>query len=98
MRIFVPASVAIALAAASPAYGRPRAFDAQHSNLTVHVHKQGLFSFLADDHEIAAPIVSGSYDGEEKTVELTVDATKMRVLDPRLAANQRDSVQANMAG
>jgi polyisoprenoid-binding protein YceI len=98
MAIRVLATVVIALAALSPAYGSPRAFDLQHSNLTVQVHKQGLFSFLADDHEIAAPIASGSYDSDAKTVELTVDATKMRVLDPRLAANQRDSVQANMAG
>lgn len=92
------AAAAIALAATSPVFARPHAFDVQHSSLTVHVHKQGLFSFLADDHVIDAPITSGSFDSEEKTVELTVDATKLRVLDPRLAPNQRDAVQANMSG
>ncbi len=66
--------------------------------MTVHVYKQGLFSFLADDHEVSAPILSGSYDDMAKTVELTVDATKMRVLDPKLPAQKRDSVQTNMAG
>ena len=90
--------VALAIAAASPAYGRTRAFDVQHSTMTVHVYKQGVFSFLADDHEVSAPILSGSYDNVAKTVELTVDATKMRVLDPKLPAQKRDSVQTNMAG
>jgi polyisoprenoid-binding protein YceI len=98
MGIRVLASILVAVAAASPAYGNPRAFDLRHSSLTVHVHKQGLFSFLADDHVIDAPIASGAYDGDAKTVELTVDATKMRVLDPRLAATQRDAVQTNMTG
>jgi polyisoprenoid-binding protein YceI len=43
-------------------------------------------------------LLSGSYDSEAKTVELTVDATKMRVLDPKMTAQKRDSVQANMVG
>jgi polyisoprenoid-binding protein YceI len=92
------ALVALTVAAASPAYGRPRAFDVQRSKMTVHVHKQGVFSFLADDHEVNAPISAGSYDSVAKTVDLTVDATKVRVLDPRLPAQKRDQVQSNMAG
>jgi polyisoprenoid-binding protein YceI len=92
------ALVALAIAGASPAYGRTRAFDVQHSTMTVHVYKHGVFSFLADDHDVSAPIRSGSYDNEAKTVELTVDATKMRVLDPKLPTQKRNSVQTNMAG
>jgi polyisoprenoid-binding protein YceI len=92
------AILASAMAWAPPAYGRPRAVDLQHSKMTVYVYKQGAFSFLADNHEVNAPLLSGSYDGETKTVELTVDAAKMRVLDPKLPAQKRDSVQTNMAG
>jgi polyisoprenoid-binding protein YceI len=91
------AFVALALAA-SPAYGRSRAFDAAHSKVTVHVHKQGVFSFLADDHEVDAPIASGSFDDATKAVVLTVDAAKMRVLDPKMASRTRDQVQSNMTG
>ncbi len=90
--------VALVISAASPVDSRPLVVDVQHSKMTVHVYKQGLFSFLADNHEVNAPLLSGSYDGEAKTIVLTVDATKMRVLDPKLPAQKRDSVQANMSG
>lgn len=89
---------ALALVALTTAASSPRAFDVQHSKITVRVHKQGLFSFLADDHEVSAPISAGSYDSAAKAVELTLDATKMRVLDPKLPSQKRDQVQTNMAG
>jgi polyisoprenoid-binding protein YceI len=97
---FVPlfALLVLAVWAAAPAYGRGRAFDVQQSKLTVHVYKQGVFSFLADNHEIDAPISGGSYDSAAKSVELTVDASKMKVLDPKLSAQNRDQVQTNMTG
>jgi polyisoprenoid-binding protein YceI len=66
--------------------------------MTVYVYKHGLFSFAADNHEIQAPIVSGSFDESKKVVDVTVDASKMKVLDPKLAADRRASVQANMSG
>lgn len=66
--------------------------------MTVHVYKQGVFSFLAHDHKVSAPILSGSYDDVAKVIELTVDARKVHVLDPTLAAQKRDTVQTNMAG
>jgi polyisoprenoid-binding protein YceI len=89
---------ALALVTLTTAAGSPHAFDVQHSKVTVRVYKQGLFSFLADDHEVIAPISAGSYDSAAKAVEVTLDATKMRVLDPRLPSQKRDQVQANMAG
>jgi polyisoprenoid-binding protein YceI len=92
------ALIALVISAAVPADSRPVAFDVQHSKMTVHVYKQGVFSFFADNHEVNAPLLSGSYDSEAKTIELTVDATKMRVLDPKMTAQKRDSVQANMVG
>jgi polyisoprenoid-binding protein YceI len=98
MQRVVVALVALVIGAWSPAYGQTRTFDVRQSTMTVRVYKQGVFSFLADDHVVSAPIVSGSYDEVAKTVELTVDATKMRVLDPSLPAQKRESVQTNMTG
>lgn len=92
------ALVALVISVAMPAESRPIAVDVQHSKMTVHVYKQGLFSFLADNHEVNAPLLSGSFDSETKSIELTVDAAKMRVLDPKMTAQKRDSVQANMVG
>jgi polyisoprenoid-binding protein YceI len=86
------------LAAGQPAFAVPVAIDVQHSTLTVNVYKQGLFSVFADNHVIDAPIASGTYDDTEKAVTLTVDATQMRVLDPKAPASRRAEVQSNMAG
>ena len=55
-----------------------------------------MFSFLADDHEVNARILSGSYDDVAKTVALSGCNGDAR---PRCeAAGGRDSVQTNMAG
>ena len=69
-----------------------RAIDVQRSKMTVFVFKQGFFSALADNHTIDAPISTGRYDPGSKSVELTVDTAKIRVLDQRY----RDSVQHAM--
>jgi polyisoprenoid-binding protein YceI len=81
-----------------PALASPVAIDVAHSTLTVAVAKQGLFSVFADNHTIDAPIASGTYDDAQKAVTLTVDATQLRVLDPKSPANRRADVQSNMAG
>jgi polyisoprenoid-binding protein YceI len=74
------------------------AIDPAHSTVTVYVYKEGLFAFAADDHEIAAPIASGSVDEAAGSVDVTVDATKMLVLDPKLGDARRAQVQSNMTG
>src|SRR5450755_1490243 len=74
------------------------AFDVHRSHMTVYVSKRGFFSFAADDHEIEAPIEFGTFDETKKTVDLTVNAAKMEVLDPKLSADRRASVQSNMSG
>jgi len=87
-----------ATTAPKTADGHAAAFDLAHSHMTVYVYKQGLFSFAADNHEIAAPIVAGSVNSATGAVTLTVDATKMQVLDPKLGADRRAQVQGNMTG
>lgn len=83
------------LAAARPSHDYVRVFDVKHSKMTVYVYKQGIFAFAADNHEVDTPIASGSFDVTARTVEFTVDAKKMQVLDP---PNHRAKVQANMVG
>ena len=86
------------LAGAAEPDDHVQSFDLQHSTMTVYVYKQGIFAFASDNHEISAPIVSGSLDDALHAVELNVDATKMRVVDPKSSSGQRDKVQANMLG
>jgi polyisoprenoid-binding protein YceI len=92
------AVIACAVAASPPSDVNLHPFDVAHSKMTVYVYKQGMFSFAADNHEIAAPLASGSYESATGAVELTVDATKMQVLDPSLSSGRRDDIQSNMAG
>ncbi|MBV8363102.1 MAG: YceI family protein [Candidatus Eremiobacteraeota bacterium] len=69
-----------------------RAIDAQHSKMTIYVDKQGLFSALADNHVIDAPITAGRYDPLSRSVELTIESARIQVLDQ----HYRDNVQKTM--
>lgn len=86
------------LVCASMAAAQSLSIDPQKSKMTVRVYKTGLFSALGHDHEIAAPIESGEIDTKARTVRLAVDARKMTVLDPDLAADKRAEVQREMHG
>ena len=92
------AIVVFSLAASPLPVTSVRNFDLQHSTMTIYVYKQGIFAFAADNHEVDAPVVSGSFDEAKRSVELTVDATKMRVLDVKMPADRRATVQSNMLG
>jgi polyisoprenoid-binding protein YceI len=78
--------------------GAVQPVDLQRSHVTVYVYKQGLFAMFADNHTIDAPIARGTFDAERKFMRITVDASKMRVLDPRMDPGRRAQVQANMLG
>ena len=55
--LFLTASAALfAQAKATP----PRSIDVERSTITVHVYRSGLFSFAGDNHEVRAPITSGT--------------------------------------
>lgn len=95
----VPAlALATLLSAVAPQSQPVQSIDVQQSKMTVYVYKQGLFSFLADNHVIEVPIARGSFDAQRKTFDLSIDAAKLRVLDPHLAADKRATVQSNMLG
>jgi len=72
--------------------------DAGHSTLKIRVFKSGLFSAFAHDHEIEAPITGSVNLTTKPSVELRVDARKLRVLDPKLSPKNRADVQKTMEG
>jgi polyisoprenoid-binding protein YceI len=82
----------------SVAQSKSAAIDVEHSSMTIHVSKSGLFSFAGDNHEIHAPIASGTVNEAAQTVELRVESAKLTVLDPNLSESKRAQVQQEMTG
>lgn len=86
-----------ALGLAQPAFGQARAIDSS-SKLVVRAFKSGVFSGLADNHEIEAPISEGSIDEQGLRVRFVVESGAMKVLDPKLSADKRSEIQDRMEG
>src|ERR1700730_246841 len=75
------------------------AIDTQKSTLTIHVGKTGVFSGLGHEHEVRAPIQSGTADtGSHPTVEIHVDARALLVIDKDDSEKDRAEVQKTMLG
>jgi polyisoprenoid-binding protein YceI len=70
--------------------------DVEHSTLTIRVFKSGLFSGFAHDHEITAPLSSGVVDPAAPSVEAHFDARRIKVLDPKVSADDRAKIQETM--
>ena len=76
-----------------------RNIDTQKSTLTIHVDKTGVFSGLGHEHEVRAPIHSGTADtGSHPAVEMHVDARALRVIDKDDSEKNRAEVQKTMLG
>lgn len=75
---------------------QPLPIDTAKSVMTIRVYKTGLLSTFGHDHEIAAPIASGTVDAAAHRVELRVHTVALRVQDPNTAAKDRDQVQITM--
>jgi polyisoprenoid-binding protein YceI len=76
-----------------------RQVDGARSTITVRVYKTGFFSAFAHNHEIQAPIQSGEVkDSASPSVELRVNARKLRVLDPEASDSTRAQIQETMLG
>jgi len=87
------------LASVAPASAEERPIDTEQSTITVRVFKSGLFRAFADDHVIQAPLAEGSLDDSANPhVQVAIDASRMRVLDPGLSAKDRQEVQSRMLG
>ncbi len=87
--------LALAGSHASRAQSR-RQINVEKSVLTVRVYKTGLFSAFAHDHEVRAPIQSGSFDEQKPSVEFKVITREMKVLDPGVSESDRSQVQSTM--
>ena len=94
--LFFISAVSAVLSAQVTRSAGSASIDVEHSTMTVHVYRSGLFSFAGDNHEIQAPIASGAVTEAARTVELKVDVRRMRVLDPNLSADKRSQVQEKM--
>lgn len=70
--------------------------DVQNSRLTIQVFKAGLFSAFGHNHEILAPLSSGSVDLSAKKVSLHFDARSLKVLDPKASPSDRAEIQSTM--
>lgn len=86
------------LAVAQSDAGTARDIDTARSMLTVRVYKTGLFSAFAHDHQIRAPIRSGTINEDKNSVEFTVDSRSLRVLDPQASEKERGEIQSTMLG
>jgi polyisoprenoid-binding protein YceI len=73
--------------------------DTQKSTLTIHVGKTGAFSAFGHEHEVRAPIHSGTADtGSHPAVEIRVNAPELRVIGKDDSEKDRAEVQKTMLG
>ncbi len=72
--------------------------DTQKSVMTVRVLKSGMFSAFGHEHEISAPIKDGKFSETDRSVDLTVDARQMRVMDKDVSEKDRAEIQETMLG
>jgi polyisoprenoid-binding protein YceI len=69
-----------------------------YSTISIHVHKAGMFSAFAHNHEITAPVNTAVIDAKAMTVSILVHAADLKVVDTELSEKDRNSVQQNMLG
>jgi len=74
-------------------------YSAPHpSAITVKVSKSGLFSGLAHDHVIVAPIARAGIDAQHLMAEITVITKDMKVMDKEVSDKDRAEIQSTMLG
>ena len=72
--------------------------DTEHSALTVRVYKGGFLSAFGHEHEIRAPIQTGTFNEDNPAVDFAVDARKLQVRAPDVSDKDRTEIQATMLG
>jgi polyisoprenoid-binding protein YceI len=77
--------------------------SSEKSKLQISVYKEGLFKAFGHDHLISANRLSGralfnEEMLEDSSVDLTVEAASLRVIDPDESDSDRQQVQSTMAG
>lgn len=72
--------------------------DGGRSSILIHVYKAGLLSAFGHEHEIHAAIERGTIDEGKQTVEFSVDARALRVMDRDVSDSDRAEIQSTMLG
>ena len=75
-----------------------RPIDTGKSTLNVHAYKGGTLGVFGHDHDITAPVAGGVVDPAGRRVELRVNASALRVLDPKASEKDRAEIQKTMLG
>jgi polyisoprenoid-binding protein YceI len=89
---------ALSLVCAGGVSAQQHKVDTQKSTLTIHVGKTGALSAAGHEHEVRAPIHSGTAEtGSHPAVEIHVNAAELRVVD-KDAEKDRAEVQKTMLG
>jgi polyisoprenoid-binding protein YceI len=70
----------------------------QRSAITIRVFKAGLFSGLAHNHVVVAPIAQAKVDPAGLTAEIMVVTKEMKVTDPDVSEKDRAEIQGTMLG
>ena len=92
------ATAALLTVAFTPARAEKHSIDTHNSTVTVHVYKAGMLSAFGHDHDIAAPIASGTVDTGAKHVEFRVNSAALKVKDPNASEKDREEIQKTMLG
>ena len=94
---FTALALGLWLAQLGAAPSDAREIDGLHSTMTVHVYKSGFLSAFGHHHEIPAPIQSSQVEEfGSLSVELRIEARKLRVLDPDASDSTRVQIQRTM--
>ena len=86
------------LLVAATSVAQPAAIDTQHSTVTVHVYKTGLFSGLAHNHIVQAPIASGMVDPVQRTVVFSFNAADLKIADTEGSESEHKEIESTMKG
>src|SRR5437016_500445 len=70
--------------------------DTSRSSLTIHVEKSGLFSAFAHNHTIQAPIASGQFDIDKRSITLAFNTKEIKVLDEGVKDSERAEIDQTM--
>ena len=86
------------VAALTAASAQDKTIDVEHSTITIHVGKAGLFAAAGHEHWVNAPISAGKFnDSDPLYVEFKVDAKGMAVKpDPKIDAATQAQIQNDM--
>jgi polyisoprenoid-binding protein YceI len=89
--------LSMALLGSVPLVAKGKPIDPEHSRITIHVGKSGLFSVAGHDHEVVAPIAEGVIDDSEPGhVWLSIDAAKLTVLPEQDQAEVQSTMQSQV--